>query len=298
MVACLRPRLKATLTLHRALSSVAPMHTKTIHCGILVCISMLAMCSRLSAQSCGGRPSEKDILALRDVVSEQVTDQYFWFGEGAVPASPIEVNIRVAANPIADEGGGNVLVALPALGPSALGTVSLWRVCGQDFAFVYRTIYPDAITAMDSAKAGGRFSQFSKNEAIKSVNLTMQIRETPDFGSKNAWKTDMLGKIQNALSCFLSHKQQIPHLGQPLQIRVGDFTERSWKVPVEVADPNQMWVIVLPLNSSGIVSAPSIKTIRPLDDDEGPEAGNRLKDHSFPATLSVTDEACGALAGR
>jgi len=270
------------------------MHTKTIHCGIVVCVSMLAICSRLSAQSCGGRPSEKDILALRDVVSEQITDQHFWFGEGAVPTSLTELNIRVAASPIADEGGGNVLVVLP-----AFDTVSLWRVCTQDFAFVYRHIYRDAITEIDSAKAGGQLSRFSKNEAVESVNLTMQIRETPDFSQRNAWKMDMLGKIQNALSCFLSHNKQISRAGHPLlQVRVGDFTERSWKVPVEVVDPNQMWVIVLPLNSSGIVSAPATSAIRPLDDDAGPVAQKRLQDHSFLATLSVTDEACAPPAGR
>jgi hypothetical protein len=296
MVGWSRPQLTAgdsdvTSGQRAPISMFTFMHTKTIHRVMLVSISMLAICSRVSAQSCGGRPSGKDIAALRDAVAERVTEEHFWgwFGEESVPASRTEISIRVSANPNQD--GGNVLVILP-----RLGVISLWRVCAQDFAFVYWNIYPNALMAIDSAKIGERFRQFSKGEAIKSVNLTIRVRETPDFGQGNTWKMGMLTKIQNALSCLLSHNEQIP-AGQPLQVRVGDFTERSLKIPVEVVAPNQLWIVPLPLNSSGIVSAPVAGTIRPLE-DASRVLLNRLQDHSFLTALYVTDEACGRLAGR
>jgi hypothetical protein len=261
------------------------MRTKAIHCGMLLVIGMLAMCGRVYAQSCGGRPSDNDLLTVRDLVAEQITDDHFWFGERSISNPRIDLNLRVAANPVAEQDGANVLVTVP-----LVGIVSLWRVCGQDFAFVSAQKYSSAMTAVDLAKVDEQYRQFSANAAVKNVNLTMSLREMPDFKEINTGKADLLSKIQRTLICFMYQNEPLRDV-KTLQLRVGDFTEKSLKVPVEIVGRDQLWIMTLQLNSAGIASNAIVGTAEKFR-SASPLLKNRLQDHSIFARVDVASMAC------
>jgi hypothetical protein len=269
------------------LNIFTPMRTRLIRCGILLSISMFAICGGLSAQSCGGRPSERDVLSVRDLVAEQITEQHFWFGEGAsIPSSQAEVTIRIASTPVANEDGANILVIVP-----AAGTVSLWRVCAQDFAFVSAYLYPHSMTTADLEKVKEQHGQFFQGTASTGVTLTVQIKEAPDFDGMSEWKASQLVKIKRALICFLSSSAGLPQ-GQTLQLRVGNFTQRSLKVPVEVPERDAMWIMTFRLDASGMPSTAVVGTVDRLQNASS-VLKNQLQNHSFSISVASSPDLCG-----
>lgn len=263
------------------------MHIRAIRCAILISFSIFAICGSLSAQSCGDRPSEKDIFAVRDLVAEQITEEHFWFGGGApIPFLQADVTTRIASHPVANEDGANILVIVP-----AVGVVSLWRVCAQDFAFVSASSYLSSMTAADLEKVKEQHAQFFEGAASKGVNLRVQIKQEPDFDGMSERKASQLRKIAQTLSCFLFSNRAIRE-GQIIQLRVADFTQQSLKVPVEIPQRNEMWIMTLLLDLSGMPNTAVVGTVSNLRSANS-ILKTQMQKHSFSISVASSTGLCG-----
>lgn len=225
------------------------------------------------ASPCGGRPTKADLDAVRALVGEQVVEERYWFGEGVAQISEGEAILGV--NPKAQD-GANILVMVP-----SVGYLGLWRVCDQRFAYVSGERYPGGIHDADLENVRTRYREFFENGGGSSSLARIAFPWTPDFGTMSLWKKQMLSRIQTAVACFASQTDKGAGKQKHVSMQIGDFGQRSLKVPVAVPERNELWIVTLKLNPEGIADQPVVGSFERLS-GASPELKSRLKRDSFP----------------